>query len=30
MAFLENERIYLEDANGKRCWVRVSYGMVKV
>ena len=30
MAFLENEMIYLEDANGKRSWVRVSYGMVKV
>lgn len=30
MAFLENEMVYLEDANGKRSWVRVSYGMVKV
>lgn len=30
MAFLENETIYLEDSNGKRSWVKVAYGMIKV
>ncbi len=30
MAFQENETVYLEDSNGKRSWVRVSYGMMKV
>lgn len=30
MAFKENETVFLEDGNGKRSWVRVSYGMVKV
>lgn len=29
MAFLENETVYLEDASGKRIWIRVSYGMIK-
>ena len=30
MAFLENETVYLQGENGKKNWVRVSYGMVKV
>lgn len=30
MAFEENELIYLEDANGKRSWIKVAYGMIKV
>ena len=30
MAFQENETVYLEGENGKKNWVRVSYGMVKV
>ena len=30
MAFQEGETVYLEDANGKRVWVKVAYGMVKV
>lgn len=30
MAFQENETVYLEDTNGKRNWVRVTYGMMKV
>ena len=30
MAFLENETVYLEGANGKKSWVKVSYGMIKV
>ena len=29
MAFQEGETVYLEDANGKRVWVKVAYGMVK-
>jgi len=29
MTFQENELIYLEDANGKRSWIKVSYGMIK-
>ncbi len=30
MAFQEGETVYLEDANGKRMFIRVSYDMVKV
>lgn len=30
MTFEENELIYLEDANGKRVFIKVSYGMIKV
>ncbi len=30
MTFNEGELIYLEDANGKRSWIKVSYGMIKV
>ncbi len=30
MAFQENEFVYLEDASGKRIWLKVSYGMMKV
>lgn len=30
MTFQEGETVYLEDSNGKRVWVRVAYGMVKV
>ena len=30
MAFLENETVYLEDASGKRVWLNVAYGMIKV
>lgn len=30
MAFQENETVFLEDANGKRSWVRISFGMIKV
>lgn len=30
MAFQEGETVYLEDANGKRMFLKVAYGMVKV
>ncbi|MBE6519209.1 MAG: methyltransferase domain-containing protein [Thermoplasmata archaeon] len=30
MAFAENELIYLEDASGKRIWLKVADGMMKV
>lgn len=30
MEFQENETVFLEDASGKRYWLRVSFGMVKV
>ncbi|MBR1452218.1 MAG: methyltransferase domain-containing protein [Candidatus Methanomethylophilaceae archaeon] len=30
MAFQENEFIYLEDTSGKRIWLKVVYGMMKV
>ena len=30
MAFREDEYIYLEDASGKRIWLKVVYGMMKV
>jgi tRNA (adenine57-N1/adenine58-N1)-methyltransferase len=30
MAFRENELVYLEDQSGKRSWVKVSFGMMKV
>ena len=30
MAFQENEYIYLEDASGKRIWLKVVYGMMKI
>ena len=30
MAFKENETVYIEDAGGKRHWVRVAPGMVRV
>lgn len=30
MAFQENETVYLQDGNGKRFWLKVSYGMMKV
>ena len=30
MGFQENEFIYLEDAFGKRIWLKVAYGMMKV
>lgn len=30
MAFQENEFIYLEDASGKRVWLKVSFGMMKI
>jgi len=29
MTFQENEYIYLQDASGKRSWIKVSYGMIK-
>ncbi len=30
MEFQENETVFLEDASGKRYWLKVSFGMVKV
>ncbi len=30
MAFQEGETVYLEDASGRRVWVKVAYDMVKV
>jgi len=30
MGFQENEFIYLEDSSGKRVWLKVAYGMMKV
>lgn len=30
MTFSENEFVYLEDANGKRTWLKLSFGMMKV
>ncbi len=30
MSFQEDEYIYLEDASGKRIWLKVAYGMIKV
>jgi tRNA (adenine57-N1/adenine58-N1)-methyltransferase len=30
MAFQEGELVYLEDPNGKRSWMKVSYGMMKI
>lgn len=30
MVFLENDVVYLEDSNGKRIWVHVSYDMIRV
>jgi len=30
MAFQENEYIYLEDPSGKKVWLKVSYGMMKI
>lgn len=30
MAFQEGETVYLEDASGKRIWIKVAYGMMKV
>ena len=30
MEFQENETVFLEDATGRRNWLKVSFGMVKV
>ena len=30
MAFRENETVYIEDADGRKHWLKVAYGMVKV
>ena len=30
MVFKENEFIYLADATGKKHWLRVAYGMLKI
>ena len=30
MPFAENEFIYLEDENGKKHWLKVSFGMLKI